>query len=132
MIYAWNTNKKLLSTLLLIVSLAAFYGSLFSLTRSARLAYVFLILSFVIYTLKRSMFNKYYLFSKPILLRIALALVVFFLVSQTAQYQTIKSRTADTFVQVSEGSYDSATGNRLVLYKLALEVGRQFPFGVEP
>jgi len=78
MIYAWNTNNKLLSTLLLIASLAASYGSLFSLTRSARLAYVFLILSFVIYTLKRSMFNKYYLFSKPILLRIALALVVFF------------------------------------------------------
>jgi len=54
------------------------------------------------------------------------------LVTQTAQYQTIKSRTADTFVQASEGSYDSATGNRLVIYKLALEVGRQFPFGVGP
>jgi O-antigen ligase len=132
MIYAWNTNKKLLSAILLIASLVAFYGSLLSVTRGAWLAYVFLILSFVIYTLKRSMFNKYYLFSKPVLLRITLAFVVFFLVTQTAQYQTIKSRTADTFVQASEGSYDSATGNRLVIYKLALEVGRQFPFGVGP
>jgi len=132
MIYAWNTNKKLLSTILLISSLAAFYGSLLSVTRGAWLAYVFLILSFVIFALKRSVFNKYYLFSKPILLRISLALVVFFLVAQTEQYQTIKNRTADTFVQASEGSYDSATGDRLVIYKLALEVGRQFPFGVGP
>jgi len=132
MMYAWNTNKKLLSTILLIASLAAFYGSLLSVTRGAWLAYVFLLLSFVIYTLKRSMFNKYYLFSKPVLLRISLAFVVFFLVALTEQYQTIKSRTADTFVQASVGSYDSATGDRLVLYKLALEVGRQFPFGVGP
>ena len=78
MIYAWNTNKKLLSTLLLIASLAAFYGSLLSVTRGAWLAYVFLILSFVIFSLKRSMFNKYYIFSKPVLLRIALALVMIF------------------------------------------------------
>jgi len=132
MIYAWNTNKKLLSTLLLIASLAAFYGSLLSVTRGAWLAYVFLILSFVIFALKRSMFNKYYLFSKPILLRIALALVVFFLVAQTDQYQTIKKRTAGTLAQASEGNFDSATGNRLVIYKLALEVGREFPFGVGP
>ena len=132
MIYAWNTNKKLLSTLLLIASLAAFYGSLLSVTRGAWLAYVFLILSFVIYSLKRSMFNKYHLFSKPVLLRIALALVVFFLVAQTEQYKTIKSRTADTFVMAAEGEFNNATGNRFAQYKLALEVGREFPFGVGP
>ena len=73
MIFAWNNNNKLLATILLFASLVAFYGSLLSVTRGAWLAYVFLILSFVIYTLKRSLFNKHYLFSKPVLLRIFLA-----------------------------------------------------------
>lgn len=129
MIYAWNKNRKLLSTLLLIASLAAFYGSLLSVTRGAWLAYAFLILSFVIFALKKSMSNKYHLFSKPVLLRIALALVVFFLVSQTEQYQTIKSRTVGTFEHALEGSYQ---GDRIDIYRLALEVGREYPFGVGP
>lgn len=132
MIYAWNSNKKLLSTILLIASLAAFYGSLLSVTRGAWLVYAFLILSVAIYAIKRSIFNKYYLFTKPILLRLALAFVVFFLVAQTDQYKTIKSRTAGTLAQASEGNFDSATGDRFVIFKLALEVGYQFPLGVGP
>ena len=57
---------------------------------------------------------------------------MFFLVAQTEQYQIIQDRTAKSFVQASEGSYDSATGNRLVIYKLALKVAQHFPFGVGP
>ena len=101
MIYAWNNNNKLLATILLIASLVAFYGSLLSITRGAWLAYIFMIFSLVIYTIKRSIFNKNYFFSQPVLLRIFLAFVVFFLVSQTAQYKTIEVRTVDTIKYVS-------------------------------
>lgn len=132
MIYAWNNNKKLLATIVLIASLAAFYGSLLSVTRGAWLAYVFMLLSFIIFTLKRSMFNKYNLFSKPILLRVLLAVIVFFLVAQTEQYKTIHKRTTASFNAVSEGDFNHATGNRLVIYKLALKVAQHFPFGVGP
>ena len=86
MIFAWNNNNKLLATIILIASLVAFYGSLLSVTRGAWLVYIFLILSFVIYTLKRGISNMNYFFSKPILLRIFLAFIVFFLVAQTEQY----------------------------------------------
>mgnify|MGYP003328588126 CR=1 FL=1 len=58
MIFAWNNNNKLLATIILIASLVAFYGSLLSVTRGAWIAYIFMIFSFVIYTLKRSLFNK--------------------------------------------------------------------------
>ena len=61
MIFAWNNNNKLLATILLIASLVAFYGSLLSVTRGAWIVYIFLILSFVIYTLKRGISNiKYF------------------------------------------------------------------------
>ena len=94
MIFAWNNNNKLLATILLVASLVAFYGSLLSVTRGAWLVYVFLIFSFVIYTLKRSIFNdKSNLLSKPVLIRIFLALILFFLVAQTEQYKTIEGRT---------------------------------------
>ena len=106
MIFAWNNNNKLLATILLFASLVAFYGSLLSVTRGAWLAYIFLIFSFVIYTFKRSISNITHLFSKPILLRIFLAFVVFFLVSQTEQYKTIEERTVDTLTEVSQGNFE--------------------------
>ena len=67
MIFAWNNNNKLLATILLVASLVAFYGSILSVTRGAWLVYVFLILSYVVYTIKRSLSNKHNLFSKPVL-----------------------------------------------------------------
>ena len=66
MIFAWNNNNKLLATILLIASLVAFYGSLLSVTRGAWLAYIFMLFSLVIYTLKRSIFNKNYLIPSSI------------------------------------------------------------------
>jgi len=130
MIIAWDKGEKLLAALLLISSLAAFYGSLLSLTRGAWLAYVFMILTFVLYTLKRSLFNKTYIFSKPILLRILLAFVVFFAVSQTEQFKGIEERTVLTYSQVSQGEYEAATGNRVSIFRTALDIFRHYPYGV--
>jgi O-antigen ligase len=135
MIFAWNKNYRLLSTILLVASIVAFYGSLLSITRGAWLAYIIMIISFFIYTLKRNIFNKKNLFSKPILMRILLALIVFFLVSQTSQYNTIQSRTIDTVKYVaSQGSSDAwgSEGLRVDLYRTAIEVARNFPHGVGP
>jgi len=130
MIFAWNNNNKLLATIILIASLGAFYGSLLSVTRGAWLVYIFLVLSFVIYILKRGISNINYFFSKPILLRIFLAFIVFFLVSQTKQYKAIEKRTAGTLIEVSQGEYENASGGRIVLFRTAIEAARHFPFGV--
>ena len=130
MIFAWNNNNKLLATIILIASLGAFYGSLLSVTRGAWLVYIFLVLSFVIYTLKRGISNINYFFSKPILLRIFLAFIVFFVVSQTEQYKTIEKRTAATLTEVSQGQYEHASGGRTAMFGTALEIAKHFPFGV--
>jgi len=130
MIFAWNNNNKLLATIILIASLGAFYGSLLSVTRGAWLVYIFLILSFVIYALKRSISNMNHFFSKPVLLRIFLACIVFFLVAQTEQYKTIKNRTVGTLIDVSQGEYDNASGGRIAIYRTAVKMARNFPFGV--
>ena len=92
-----------------------------------------MIFSFVIYTFKRSISNITHLFSKPILLRIFLAFVVFFLVSQTAQYNTIQVRTVETIEYVkSKGQSDiwGSEGLRVDIYRTAIEIARYFPFGV--
>ena len=130
MIFAWNNNNKLLATIILISSLVAFYGSLLSVTRGAWLVYIFLILSFVLYAFKRSISNINHFFSKPILLRIFLAFIVFFLVAQTEQYKTMQNRTAGTLTEVSQGEYDNASGGRLSIYRTAVKIARYFPFGV--
>ena len=122
MIFAWNNNNKLLATIILIASLGAFYGSLLSVTRGAWLVYIFLVLSFVIYILKRGISNMNYFFSKPILLRIFLAFIVFFLVSQTKQYKAIEERTVGTLTEVSQGQYEYATGGRTAIFGTALEI----------
>ena len=133
MIFAWNNNNKLLASILLFSSLVAFYGSLLSVTRGAWLVYIFMLLSLVIYTIKRSIFNKGYLNSKPVLLRIFLAFLVFFAVSQTKQYKTMQERTADTIEFVkSKGQSDiwGSEGLRVDIYRTAIEIARNFPFGV--
>ena len=130
MIFAWKNNNKLLTTILLIASLVAFYGSLLSITRGAWLVYIFMILSFVIYTLKRSISNISHFFSKPILLRIFLAFVVFFLVAQTEQYKTIQNSSTDTVRKIIGGDYEDASSGRITLYRTALKISRHFPFGV--
>ena len=133
MIFAWNNNHKLLASILLFASLVAFYGSLLSVTRGAWLAYIFMLFSLVIYTIKRSVLNKRYLFSTPVLLRIFLAFLVFFAVSQTKQYKTIQERTVDSIEYVkSRGQSDiwGSEGLRIDIYRTAIEIFRNYPLGV--
>jgi len=130
MIYAWDKGHKFLSFFLLVASLIAFYGSLLSVTRGAWLAYVFMIVVWVVYTLKKSLSNIKHLFSTPILLRLLFAAIVFFAVSQTDQYQTLKNRTNATIGNLSDSNYNSATGNRMVIFEDAVEVIKIHPFGI--
>jgi O-antigen ligase len=71
-----------------------------------------------------------HVFSKPILLRIFFAFIVFFLVSQTTQYKTIEKRTVGTFTEISQGQFEGATGGRTAMFGTALEIAKHFPFGV--
>jgi O-antigen ligase len=130
MVYAWNNGNKIISYILLVASLAGFYGSLLSVTRGAWLAYAFMIIIWLFYIFKNSFSDRRRLFSAPIVARLLLAGLVFFAVSQTSQYQVLKSRTAGTVNNLTEGSYNSATGARLVIYQDAFEVIKTHPFGI--
>jgi O-antigen ligase len=130
MIYAWNNGNKIISFILLVASLVGFYGSLLSVTRGAWLVYVFMIVIWLLYMFKRGFSDRRNLFSAPIIARLLLAAVVFYVVSQTDQYQVLQSRTAATVNNMSDGDYGSATGNRLVIYQDAFKVIKQHPFGI--
>lgn len=130
MIHAWNKGHKILSYFLLLSSIAAFYGSLLSVTRGAWLAYAFMILIWLLYVIKNSFADKKHLFSKPILLRLFFAGVVFFAVSQTDQYQTLKARTVTTIDNLNKGDYQSASSMRLQIFGDTVEHIKKHPFGI--
>ena len=130
MIYAWNNGQKILSYFLLFVSVVAFYGSLLSVTRGAWLAYIFMILIWLVYIVKNSLADKKHLLSKPILLRLLLAFIVFFAVSQTEQYETLKSSTQKTINDFSNANYQEASSNRLNIYIDAINHIEKQPFGI--
>jgi O-antigen ligase len=58
MIYAWNNGNKIISFILLVASLAGFYGSLLSVTRGAWLVYIFMIAIWLLYMFKRGFSGK--------------------------------------------------------------------------
>jgi O-antigen ligase len=130
MIYAWNNGNKIISFILLVASLAGFYGSLLSVTRGAWLAYVFMIAIWLLYMFKKSFSDRRHLFSTPIIVRLLLAVLVFYTVSQTDQYQVLQSRSIETINNLAGDNYNLAIGNRLVIYQDAFEVIKQHPFGV--
>lgn len=130
MIHAWNKKKRVLSYFLLFSSIVAFYGSLLSVTRGAWLAYVFMILIWVVYIVKSGFSDRERLLSKPILLRIFFAAVVFFAVSQTDQYQILKSRTQSTVDNLSSGNYEAASSSRLRIFKEAVNHIKEHPWGI--
>jgi O-antigen ligase len=130
MIYAWNNGNKIISFILLVASLAGFYGSLLSVTRGAWLAYIFMIAIWLLYMFKRGFSDKVRFFSAPIIARFLLAVLVFYTVSQTDQYQVLQSRSMTTVNNLAEGNYNSAIGPRLAIYQDAFNVIKQYPFGI--
>ena len=130
MIYAWNNGNKIISFILLVASLAGFYGSLLSVTRGAWLAYVFMIAIWLLYMMKRSFSDKMRLSLVPVIARLLLAVMVFYAVSQTDQYQVLQSRTVSTINDLSDNNYNAVTGARLTIYQDAFKVIKQHPFGI--
>mgnify|MGYP000044082636 FL=1 len=130
MIYAWNNQKKILSIILLIVSLVAFYGSLLSSSRGAWIVYLLMILSYIIYSIKRGVSNKKYLLSKSVLLRIVLAIIIIYFTSLTSQYKQIKQQSIGTVSQISAGEYHKATSGRAPIFRTAIKIFQRYPSGV--
>jgi len=130
MIHAWNKGEKLLSYFALFASLAAFYGSLLSVTRGAWLAYAFMILIWIVYTIKNSLSDNKYLLSKPILLRLLFAAIIFFSVSQTEQYEILKNRTQSTYNDLSNSNYQGASSSRLLIFQDSIHHIERYPFGI--
>jgi O-antigen ligase len=130
MIYAWNNGNKIISFILLVASLAGFYGSLLSVTRGAWLAYIFMIAIWLLYMFKRGFSDKVRFFSTPIIARLLLAVLVFYTVSQTDQYQVLQSRSMETINNLAGDDYNSATGSRLIIYQDSFKVIKQHPFGI--
>ena len=130
MIFAWNNGNKIISFILLVASLAGFYGSLLSVTRGAWLTYIFMIAIWLLYMFKRGFSDKEHFFSAPIIARLLLAVLVFYTVSQTDQYQVLQSRSMATVNNLAEGSYNSAIGGRLLIYQDSFKVIKQYPFGI--
>ena len=130
MIYAWDKGHKLLSGFLLLASLAAFYGSLLSVTRGAWLAYAAMIFIWILYTVGKSFRNVRYLLTTPVLLRLLFAGVVFFAVSQTDQYKVMQARTSATLHGLAEGNMDGATSGRERIFKQAIAYIDEHPFGI--
>jgi O-antigen ligase len=55
---------------------------------------------------------------------------VFYSVSQTEQYQTLKSRTQQTVNDLSSGNYQEASSSRLLIFKDAINAIEKQPFGI--
>jgi O-antigen ligase len=130
MIYAWNNGRKIISSILLISSIVAFYGSLLSVTRGAWIAYIFMIFIWLVHALKKSMRNKKYLFSLPVILRILFAILVFYMVTQTQQYKVLERSTKVTITALSYSNYNNATNGRVSIYKDSINSIKNYPFGI--
>ncbi|MBT7556179.1 O-antigen ligase family protein [Candidatus Woesearchaeota archaeon] len=130
MIHAWNNQQRITSYFLLIASIVAFYGSLLSLTRGAWLAYLFMLLIWLVYVIKQGFTDKKHLLSKPVLFRLLFAIIVFFAVSQTEQYEILKNRTQSTYSNLSNGNYQGASSSRLLIFQDSIKHIEKHPFGI--
>jgi len=130
MIHAWNNQQRILSYFLLIASIVAFYGSLLSVTRGAWLAYLFMLLIWLVYVIKQGFTDKKHLLSKPVLFRLLFAIIVFFAVSQTEQYEILKNRTQSTYSNLSNGNYQGVSSSRLLIFQDSIKHIEKHPFGI--
>ena len=130
MAYAWNNSYKILSYFLLFASAIAFYGSLLSVTRGALIVYMFVILLWIFYLVKNNLYKNLNFFNAPFVLRLLFMFVIFFAVSQTKQYETLKDRTTSTINDISNKNYNYASSGRLVIYKDAINSINKYPFGI--
>lgn len=129
-IYAWNKGNKAFSVFLLFASLAAFYGSLLSVTRGAWLAYVTILVVYICYSVTGRKSQPRSLVTKSLVIRSALFLLILLAVAQTEQYQVMQERTTDTVVRLSVGDLDGATSGRQRIFAHAIDNVKNYPFGI--
>ena len=130
MVRAWSEGRRLLSLILLVASLLAFYGSLLSVTRGAWLAYFFAMLIWLFYLFADGMRVGLKILSGPVLFRFSLGVVLFLLVSQTSQFETIAERSNQTVQAVAQSNFVDASGRRLEIWTAALDSFLRYPLGV--
>jgi len=133
MIYAWNREERRLGALLLVAGLAAFYTAMLTGTRGALLAYGIMILVTIVQFYRRKGDQVKKIFSKVMVIRLLGFLVIFFLVSQTDQYQSIKNKSMGDLQRVASGEFQSVGGvggGRGAMVDIALEGVSRYPLGV--
>jgi O-antigen ligase len=128
--YAWKRNKKTLALFLLIFSMLAFYGTLLSVTRGVWLVYFCLIAIVIGHNILKGVKNIKYLFSISILFRIVLMAVVYYFVSQTAQFKTIEARAIDFKNNLTTGDIAKISEGRFEVFKTSINIIKEHPFGV--
>lgn len=130
MLYAWDRGYKILSAFILFASLAAFYGSLLSVTRGAWLAYIAMLLIWILYTLGKTFKNLKHLISLPIIARFFFAGLLFLAVSQTDQYKRIEARTVASVNGFSKGGIQTAERARAILFEDSISSIKSNPWGI--
>jgi len=79
---------------------------------------------------KNNLYKNLNFFNAPFVLRLLFMFVIFFAVSQTKQYETLKDRTTSTINDISNKNYNYASSGRLVIYKDAINSINKYPFGI--
>ena len=130
MIRAWSEGRQQLSVVLFLASLLAFYGSLLSVTRGAWLAYAFAVLIWIVYLFGSGIRRGGRSILGPVIWRLLFGLLLFMIVSQTSQYQTIAARTGQTIQAIENEDYISASSRRFETWAVAFETAGKYPFGV--
>lgn len=130
MIRAWSEGRRLLSVILFAASLLAFYGSLLSVTRGAWLAYAFAVVIWIVYLFGSGIRRGGRSILGPVIWRLSFGLLLFLIVSQTSQYQTIAARTGQTIQAIENEDYISASSRRFETWAVAFQTIGKYPFGV--
>ena len=130
MVYAWNTQRVGIAVLLLLASLAAFYGAMLTGTRGALLAYGLMVVVWLLHGYRNLGGVREKLFSRVAIIRLLGFVMIFFVVSQTAQYRAIEAKSIHDFQLLQSGQLDGVGGGRGEMFKVAVEGVQRYPFGV--
>jgi len=130
MVYAWNTKRRGVAILLLLASLAAFYGAMLTGTRGALLAYGLMVVVWLVHGYRNLGGLQEKLFSRVTIIRLLGFVVIFSIVSQTDQYRAIEAKSLRDIHLLQSGLLDGVGGGRGEMFKVAIEGAKRYPFGV--
>ena len=130
MVYAWNNQRRGVAILLLIASLAAFYGAMLTGTRGALLAYGLMVVVWLVHGYRNLGGLQEKLFSRVTIIRLLGFVVIFSVVSQTDQYRAIEAKSLRDLQRLQSWQVDGVGGGRGEMFKVAIEGVKRYPFGV--